>query len=48
MKYPPYGNFQSFRTNGNDVVPVIPPSMSMMFLNDEVRESDTITMTTGN
>lgn len=48
MRYPPFGDFQSFSTNGDDAVPVVPPSMSVTFLYDVINENDSISVATVN
>ncbi len=48
MQYPPYGNFQSYDTNCDDAVPVVPPPMSVKLLGIGISAKDSISLTTVN
>ncbi len=48
MQYPPFGDFQSFSTNGDDAVPVVPPPMSVTLVWNDISAKDTISLTTVN
>jgi pimeloyl-ACP methyl ester carboxylesterase len=48
MRYPPFGDFQSFSTNGDDAIPVVPPPMSATLMWDDIGAKDSIWVTTVN
>lgn len=48
MRYPPFGEFQSFDTNGDDAVPVVPPPMSVKWSWNGLSANDSISLTTVN
>ncbi|MCK9413691.1 MAG: lysophospholipase [Prolixibacteraceae bacterium] len=47
-RYPSTGDFQTFKTNGDDAVPVIPPVMTYMISGFSENRIDTIAITTVN